>query len=215
MRLTPLEIRKHTFARKRLGGVDPEEVQDFLNLVANEMEEIKRENTALKDRVNSSDRDLTEYKAMEETLRRTLVHAEKISTESEDHAHRESELIIHKAHLRAERVLDDARARLRQLSEEIDELQKRKDVFVHRFRSLVNMQLELLSQHDGDDDIGELAQSAHQIADRYAPIDRGDDATPSLAEVSGSRAVRAVGEGATDAPLAEDFLGLGSEESDR
>lgn len=182
MRLTPLEIRKQNFSRRRLGGVDPEEVQDFLNLLASELEEILRENAALKDQRVAAEHKLDEYQTMEETLRKTLVRAEKIGSESKEHAQRESELILQQAHLRAERVLTDARTRLRQLTDEIEELHKKKEVFVHRFRSLVNMQLELLDQHRPDyDDISRLAEDANQTIDRYTRHD-GERATERATE---------------------------------
>ena len=38
-RLTPLEIQKHEFSRK-WKGIDPVEVESFLALVAEEMEEV-------------------------------------------------------------------------------------------------------------------------------------------------------------------------------
>lgn len=177
MKLTPLEIRKQTFARKRLGGVDPLEVQDFLNQVAAEVEELTRENALLRERRDAAAAKLNEYKTMEDTLRKTLLRAERLSSESREHAEKESEIILQQAHLRAERVLEDARARLRQLTDEIEELNKKKEVFVHRFRSLVKMQLELLDQHREDyDDITRIAETASRAMDRFAPpADLGED----------------------------------------
>jgi cell division initiation protein len=181
VKLTPLEIRKQTFARKRLGGVDPLEVQDFLNQVAAELEEMTRENAILRERRDAAAANLNEYKTMEDTLRRTLVRAERISSESREHAQRESDIVLQQAHLRAERVLEDARSRLRQLTDEIEELNKKKEVFVHRFRSLVKMQLELLDQHREDyDDITRIAESASRATDRYAPpADLGEERGPA------------------------------------
>jgi len=177
VKLTPLEIRKQTFARKRLGGVDPLEVQDFLNQVAAEVEELTRENALLRERRDAAAAKLNEYKTMEDTLRKTLLRAERLSSESREHAEKESEIILQQAHLRAERVLEDARARLRQLTDEIEELNKKKEVFVHRFRSLVKMQLELLDQHREDyDDITRIAETASRAMDRFAPpADLGED----------------------------------------
>jgi cell division initiation protein len=179
VKLTPLEIRKQTFARKRLGGVDPLEVQDFLNQVAAEVEELTRENALLRERRDTAAAKLNEYKTMEDTLRKTLLRAERLSSESREHAQKESEIILQQAHLRAERVLEDARARLRQLTDEIEELNKKKEVFVHRFRSLIKMQLELLDQHREDyDDITRIAETASRAMDRYAPpSDLGEERT--------------------------------------
>lgn len=193
MRLTPLEIRKQTFSRRRLGGVDAEEVQDFLNLVASEFEELLRDNALVGERLTQADQKIHEFRSMEETLRRTLVRAEQLKNESKDNARRECELVLQEARLRAERVLEDARNRLRQLTDEIEELQKKKEVFLHRFRSLVSMQMELLDQHHQDyDDVARISKDAHAALDRHSrPID-----VPRVSDVTGGASARARAEGA-------------------
>jgi len=177
VRLTPLEIRKQTFPRRRFGGVDAEEVQDFLNLAASELEELVRSNALLKERLEGANQQITEFKTMEETLRRTLIRAEEMSAESQDNARRECELIIKQGELRAERILEDARARLRVLKEEIDELQKKKEVYLQRFRSLIDMQMELLEHHRDDfDEISLVADAAQKAEERHArPVTVPDD----------------------------------------
>ena len=87
-----------------------------------------------------------------------------MSAESQDNARRECELIIKQGELRAERILEDARARLRVLKEEIDELQKKKEVYLQRFRSLIDMQMELLEHHRDDfDEISLVADAAGEL----------------------------------------------------
>ena len=174
MRLTPLEIRKQAFSRRRLGGVDPEEVQDFLNLVATELEEIVRENAHLREQIEIANSEIHEFKDMEATLRKTLVKAEQMSSESKHHAAQESEHILLEAQERAERVLGDARNRLGLLTEEIEELQTKKDVFLNRFRSLVKRQLDLLEEHRPDyDEVGDLVDEAKDAIERHnRPVGR-------------------------------------------
>lgn len=188
MRLTPLEIRKQTFSKRRLGGVDPEEVQDFLNLVAAEFEETLRDNALVSERLTQADQKIHEFRSMEETLRRTLVRAEQLKNESKDNARRECELVLQEARLRAERVLEDARSRLRQLTDEIEELQKKKEVFLHRFRSLVSMQMELLDQHHQDyEEVAKISKDAHATLERHSrPVE-----VPSAADVTGRASVDA------------------------
>ena len=55
-RLTPLEIQKHEFSRK-WKGFDPVEVESFVALVAEEMEEIIRANAELSGRVERREED--------------------------------------------------------------------------------------------------------------------------------------------------------------
>jgi cell division initiation protein len=184
VRLTPLEIRKQTFSRRRLGGVDSDEVQDFLNLVAAEMEEIVRENSVVREKLDAANHQIAEFKSMEETLRRTLLRAEEMSSESQENARRECELILKEGRLRADRVLEDARGRLKLLTNEIEELHKKKEVYLHRFRSLVEMQMELLEHHRQDyDEISHLATEAQDSVERYSrPFDSSVEGEAGRAE---------------------------------
>lgn len=188
MRLTPLEVRKQTFARRRIGGVDPEHVQDFLNVVATELEDLLREQALLRERLDAANQKINEFRSLEETLRKTLVKAEGVTKETEEAAKKQGEHILQQANLRAERVLADARNRLRQITAEIAELSKKKDVFLNRFSSLVRNQLELLSQHQPDyDELSGIAEDAEDALLRHDGPAEVDEGSPSEERHVGSR----------------------------
>ena len=52
MRITPLDIYQQEFKRV-LRGIDPDEVEDFLERVADDYEQVLKENSTLKDRIES------------------------------------------------------------------------------------------------------------------------------------------------------------------
>lgn len=52
MRITPLDIYQQEFKRV-LRGIDPDEVEDFLERIADDYEQLIGENTALKERIES------------------------------------------------------------------------------------------------------------------------------------------------------------------
>ena len=49
MNITPLDIQQQQFKGKMLGGLDPLDVDAFLQMVAAEMESLIRENSELKE----------------------------------------------------------------------------------------------------------------------------------------------------------------------
>ena len=67
MKITPLDIRQKQFPRK-LRGLDPKEVQGFLELVEGEMEELVRESIQLKDDLKRKAQRIDEYREQEKTL---------------------------------------------------------------------------------------------------------------------------------------------------
>ena len=64
MKIGPVDIRNHTF-RKKLQGVDPAEVEAYLELVADRLEESVEETHALEEKIADMQRELAEYKKQE------------------------------------------------------------------------------------------------------------------------------------------------------
>jgi len=75
MKITPIDINSHRFA-KRMRGFDPEEVTSFLNLVSGEFEKFVIENNALKEELSQIKAGISDYKERERILKDTLVTAQ-------------------------------------------------------------------------------------------------------------------------------------------
>ena len=119
LKLTPLDIQQKQFVRKKLGGVEESEVVDFLREVAREYEALYAENKSLKDQVASLRSQTGQYQEMERTLRQTLLEAQRNSEEKRALAEKDAELIIRRAEIEGERVLESARQEKRDLDEEL------------------------------------------------------------------------------------------------
>ncbi len=143
MRITPLDLRKQEF-KKAFRGYDTEEVDAFLEIVAAEFEQITKEDASLKERVESLETALAEYRNLEKTLQDTLLAAQRTTEEARANAQREAELIVRDAQIRAEKIVDQARAQVSEIKQEIANLKTQKDSFLARLRSLLNYQMYLL-----------------------------------------------------------------------
>jgi cell division initiation protein len=158
MNLTPLDVRKATF-RKVIRGWDPVEAAAFLEVVAENYEQVLQDNAKLTERVQGLEERIRQYQGMERLLQDSMLTAERLAAESRDTTRRESEKHIQEARKRAERILEDSRERLRNLNREIAELAQRKDLYVQRFRSLIQSQILFLEEHHQDlNEIDELGQ---------------------------------------------------------
>ena len=78
--LTPLDVRKKKsdFTRT-LRGYDPPAVDQFLELVADRMEELVRDNTALSERVSQISASLSGYREREQAMNEALVAAQQLT----------------------------------------------------------------------------------------------------------------------------------------
>ena len=145
MKVTPLDIQQQQFKGKMFGGLDPEDVDSFLQLVSQEMEALLRENAELKEQARKAASELEELNQREGKLRETMLAAQRITEEMKGNAQKEATLIISEAELKAERLLLDAEQKLVQLNNQIQELRRQKLQFETAFKSLLDTHNKMLS----------------------------------------------------------------------
>ena len=142
-------------------GLDQEEVEAFLSMIADEFEILIREKNQLNDDVLKLRTQLRDYQHVEQTLRETLVSARQSVEESKANSQKQAEMILREADLRSEQILEDAKEKLMELRNEIRLLKSQKDSFTKRLRYLLESQLELLEALDMDEpEIDELQGSS-------------------------------------------------------
>ncbi|PKN15936.1 MAG: cell division protein DivIVA [Deltaproteobacteria bacterium HGW-Deltaproteobacteria-23] len=145
MNITPLDIQQQQFKGKMLGGLDPRDVDTFLQMVAAEMEDLIRENTELKEQVRKASLQLDEFSQREVTLRDTILAAQKVTEEMKANAQKEAHLIVSEAELKGERIVADAENRLLQLNNQIHEIRRQKLQFESNLKSTLDSHLKMLT----------------------------------------------------------------------
>ncbi|HEX5067321.1 MAG TPA: DivIVA domain-containing protein [Myxococcota bacterium] len=118
MRITPLDIRNHTFSR-RVSGYDRDEVDSFLRMVSEDYETALRHAAAMKDKIRELEERVRELSANETLLQSTLTTAQQLADDLKQTAMKEAEVIVGEAELQGEKVLDAAHRRAAQLAEDI------------------------------------------------------------------------------------------------
>ena len=143
MKLTPLDIKQKRF-QSQFRGVDPREVQEFLQLVAEELEASVREINQNKDRIRELEERLVEHKEREATLKETLVTAQKMAEEVKINAEREAKVILSRSEMEGDRLIQDAAARREMLISEIHDLKRQKVQFETTLRGTIEIHLKML-----------------------------------------------------------------------
>ena len=72
MRMTPLDIQSHRFAR-RFSGLDPDEVESFLRMIAEDYESLLRENETQNERVRRLEAQVEELQTNESLLKDSFI----------------------------------------------------------------------------------------------------------------------------------------------
>lgn len=143
MPLTPLDIHNKEFGRS-FRGYDEDEVNEFLDRVIKDYEGLIRENRDLEEKLATLEERLSHFHNIEESLSKSIIVAQETAEEVKSNARKESQLIIKEAEKNADRILNEALSKSRRAAMELDELQKQAAVFRARFRSLIQVQLELI-----------------------------------------------------------------------
>lgn len=149
MRLTPLDIQSHHFARG-LRGYACDEVESFLRLVAEDFESLVRENERQRDRIHELEARVEQMGAREETLRATLMTAQEVSEDLRRTAAKEAEVLLAEAEVKAEKVLDAAHRRVAKLAEDIREMRQLRTRLGASVRAAIETHLSLLEGLTGD-----------------------------------------------------------------
>ena len=155
-RMSGLEIQLKEFS-KSLRGYDINEVKDFLDEVAKQIESLEFDNRSLKDRIREKELALMEYKEREGMLKDTMVTAQKVTDNIKKDANREAIQIITQAKINAEAIVREARQNMRRTIDEINRLKKQKVEIAASLRSTLESQLRMLNQFNSEkDDLVEL-----------------------------------------------------------
>jgi len=144
MRITPIEIQQHQF-KNRLLGYDSTAVDGFLEILADELERLHRQNHELKETLSRTRTALEQMKDREKALQETLMTAQRVTEELKSNARKESEILLVEAKMQGEQILRAAEERRIQLVNEIQEVKRQKISFESSLRALVESHMKLLN----------------------------------------------------------------------
>jgi DivIVA domain-containing protein len=166
--LTPLDVRKKKGDfRRAMRGYEPALVDDFLDLVAERLEELVRENIGLRERAQQINDSLAAFKAREAALNDALVSAQQLREEMRSQATREADLALREARTEADRLMAEAKREAAATAEAGRRLVGQRVRYLRSFRSFVEQQL------------GELELEENRLREQH----RGGAAEETAAEV--------------------------------
>ncbi len=145
LKITPLDIRKQAFGRA-FRGFDPEEVQAFLEMTAEEFERVSRENIELREREAALRGEVENYRGMEQTLQEMLRTGQQAAEKVRENGKKEARLMVKEAEILGNRAIEKARAQVQSIRSEIVDLRNQRDLFVAKFQALTQAQSDFLEQ---------------------------------------------------------------------
>ena len=153
MRITPLDIQQMVF-RVGFRGYDKDEVNRFLEELAQTVESLTLDSTLQRERILSLEQQLAELKRTESTLSSTLLSVQTLAEDLKRNAQREADLVVKEAELKAGELIRQARVDLTDTQRDLSALQKQRLLMVERLRASLRMferMLEVEEQEAFDD----------------------------------------------------------------
>jgi len=194
MKLTPLDIRHREFKRGMRGYAD-EEVDEFLDEVADEYERLFKENIDLNERLESVEEKVKQYRRIEETLQKTLVSAQQSAEELKANATKESQLILRDAELKARQLVSDLYSERQGLEKSLAELRGVEQDFRFRMRTMLETFLKQLEETpvmapeaSSNDDFADRAQAIKEAIAREETVIAPPPAEEPVTEAAGTPA---------------------------
>ena len=123
--LTPLDIQQQRF-KTRFRGFDIQEVDSFLDQMADAFESLLKQNENLKVESRRLQLEIQGYKNREDAFKRALLNSQRVIEQMKENAQKSAELIVAEAEVKAEKILNKAHNRLAQLHEDIAELKRQR-----------------------------------------------------------------------------------------
>lgn len=149
MKLTPMDINNKEF-KKGLRGYNPEEVDEFLDEVVDNYEELFKENTQLKEKIQNLNEKVEHYSQIESTIQNTLLLAQNAAEQAKNSARKEAELVMKNANESAQKILDKAHNDVVEINDEYERVKQEFIRFRVKYRSFMNTQLETFDDLEKD-----------------------------------------------------------------
>jgi cell division initiation protein len=146
VRITPMDIRQQQFTVRTFRGFDVQEVDTFLEDLAGDYEALLRENSLLKEQLQTLEERARGLETRERVLQETLVTTQKVVEEMKEGARREATLIVREAELKSDKLLEVSRAQEAALQADVASLRRMKRQLLEGLRSTVDMYQRLLDQ---------------------------------------------------------------------
>lgn len=145
MKLTPLDIHHKEF-RHSLRGYAEEEVDQFLDEVADEFERLFKENIDLSERLEAANQKVNEFELQRQTINNTLMAAQRSAEDITERAGKEASDVLREAETKAKEIIHNALSKKQQVANELIRIKQAEEQFRASYRTLLEGNLRSISE---------------------------------------------------------------------
>lgn len=143
MKISPSGITRQVF-KISMRGYNKEEVDAFLHKLANDIDQLLKENENLKRDLESATGKINEFRKMEKNRQDILLKAQESATRTLESVKKQTSLLVREAELKAQQVLESARGNANEMRNAVIRLREEKNLIVAKLKAIINSQAQLL-----------------------------------------------------------------------
>lgn len=144
--LTPQEVSARSFTKTMMGGYNMTMVDEFLDELTDDYTSLYKENASLKAKMKVLVEKVEEYRATEDSMRATLLTAQRMADSIVKEAEEKRDSILQQAEAAAREKVDDYRKEAEQYSKRLQMGQEEIRRFVAESRALCEKELRFLDE---------------------------------------------------------------------
>jgi cell division initiation protein len=152
MKLTPLDIHHKEF-RHSLRGYAEDEVDQFLDEVADELERLFKENIDLSDRIEVASQQVRDFQIKESAVNSAIIAAQSAGEDMRHKARAEADALIHDAEIRAKEIIHNALSKKQQVAAELIRIKQAEEEFRGKFKTLLEQHMRSVTEVTLPDDV--------------------------------------------------------------
>jgi len=152
MKLTPLDIHHKEF-RHALRGYAEDEVDQFLDEVADEFERLFKENIDLSERLEAAEARAREFQMKESAVNNAIIAAQTAGEDMRNRAQQEADTILRDSEIKAKEIIHNALSKKQQVAAELVRIKKAEEDFRERFIQLLEQSQRAVSEVALPDDV--------------------------------------------------------------
>ncbi len=145
MELSPIEIRSQKFSKK-IKGYDVTEVENFLEIIAKDLEKLYGEYYGLKEELVKKNQEIADYKEKDKSISEAILMVQSVSNDIKKAAIMEAESIKNRAVSESENIIKDANKKYAEIAKNIEELLNKRIIIVNSLKNLLQTNIDIVNR---------------------------------------------------------------------
>ncbi len=179
MAIGPMDIHHKEFSTVRVGGYNKEEVDAFLDMVADELERLLHRNQEQAELVESMRQKANQFDSMQQTLQNAIINAQKSADNIVQEARTQAEAMLKEAQEQSLRMLEEARAERSRISQTFAGIREQVMGYIATIKELMEKNQAMIRDYEARLSAAELKEEPTPATAAFSPLPEPQPEAPA------------------------------------